>query len=190
VQHKRKATNKEPQMPTSAIVLTAAILAGVFISDLGRRAVTTHRLLRPLMIAGGAGAVYLTALATSGAGLALELAGAGTGALLGLLAAGLMRVERDPRGGEAFSRAGVGYALIWISAASARLAFIYGSEHWFSGSLDSWMLAHHVSADALTDALVIMALAMTTARTLSLLIRSRAGASDRVGGAMVADSAM
>jgi hypothetical protein len=163
-------------MPTSALILTAAILIGVLVSDVGRRAVTTHRLLRPLVIAGVAGAAYLTNFATSGAGLALELAGAGTGAVLGLLAASFMRVERDVDSGTAFTRAGAAYVLIWIVAASGRLAFIYGSNHWFSGSLDSWMQSHHVSVAALTDALVLTALAMTTARTLSLVVRSRATA--------------
>jgi hypothetical protein len=164
-------------MPTNAIILSAVILIGVLMSDLGRRAVTTRRLRRPLIIAGGAGAMYLTAFATSGAGLVLELAGAGAGALLGLLAAGFMRVEHDPIDGGVYTRAGIGYALIWIATVSTRLAFIYGTGHWFSTSLDSWMLAHHITADALTNGLILMALAMTTARTLSLLARTHAGAS-------------
>jgi hypothetical protein len=175
-------------MPTNAIILSAVILIGVLTSDLGRRAVTTRRLRRPLIIAGAAGAMYLTAFATSGAGLALELAGAGTGAVLGLLAASFMRVEHDLSNGEVFTRAGSGYALIWIVTVATRLAFIYGSEHWFSGSLDGWMLAHQITADALTNGLILMALAMTSARTLSLLVRSRAGANGRLGGASIADS--
>jgi hypothetical protein len=176
-------------MPTSAIILTAAILIGVFISDLGRRAVTTHRLLRPLMIAGGAGAAYLTAFATSGSGLALEMAGVGAGALLGLLAAGFMRVEYDQRSGTTFSQAGTGYALVWIATAAARLAFVYGSQHWFSGSLDSWMLHHHITAGALTDTLILMALAMTSTRTLSLFARgNRSRMIGRLAGVGIADS--
>lgn len=160
-------------MPTSAIILSAVILAGVLISDLGHRAITTHRLLRPLMIAAGVGTFYLGAIATSGAGLALELACTGAGALLGLLASSLMRVEQDPNGSRAFTRAGISYALIWIVTIAARLTFIYGSSHWYSTSLGSWMGAHQITADALTDALVLMALAMTVARTLALLIRGR-----------------
>ena len=175
-------------MPTSALILTAAILIGVFLSDLGRRAVTTHRLLRPLIIAGVAGAAYLSAFATSGAGLALELTGAGIGALLGILAAGFMHVERDPSTGDAFTRAGISYALIWIATAGGRLAFIYGSNHWFSASLNRWMHSHHVTTAALTDALVLLALAMTSARTLSLLARSRAAVTSRRRGVTIADS--
>ncbi len=177
-------------MPTSAVILTVAILVGVFASDLGRRAITTHRLVRPLMIAAGAGAAYLTAFATSGAGLAIELAGAGTGILLGLVAGGLMSIERDGQTGETFSRAGIGYVAIWTAAAAGRLAFIYGSQHWFSGSLDTWMLAHHVTTDALTDALILVALAMTTTRTLSLVARSQAGTNGRPGRVTVAEPSM
>lgn len=175
-------------MLTNAIILTAVILVGVFTADLGYRAVTTRRLLRPLIIAGGAGAMFLTAFATSGAGLALELAATGIGALLGLLAAGFMRVERDGRTGQAFTRAGIGYALIWIVTVTARLAFIYGSQHWFSASLGSWMFAHHITVAALTDGLVLMALAMTTARTLSLVARSQIAA--RPESVRIADSGM
>ena len=163
-------------MPTSAIILSAVILVGVLISDLGHRVISTHRLLRPLLIAASAGTFYLTAVATSGAGLAIELACTGAGAVLGLLAASFMRVEHDPSNDKAFTRAGVGYALIWIVTIAARLTFIYGSSHWYSANLDSWMLARHITADALTDALVLMALAMTVARTLSLLIRRRTSA--------------
>ncbi|HLH15457.1 MAG TPA: hypothetical protein VKV16_11750 [Solirubrobacteraceae bacterium] len=160
-------------MPTSAIILSVAILAGVLLSDLGRRAVTPSRLRRPLIVAGVAGATYLTAFATSGTALAVELAGAGAGTLLGLLAAALLRVEHEPDGGRAYTRAGVAYALVWLATVGARLAFIYGSQHWFSASLGSWLHANHVSADALTDALVLMALAMACARTLSLFARAR-----------------
>jgi hypothetical protein len=173
---------------TNAIILSLVILAGVFFSDLGQRAVTAHRLLRPLLIAGGAGALYLTALATSGDGLAIELAGLGAGALLGLFAASFMRVEADQGTGQAFTKAGIGYALIWIATISARLTFIYGAQHWFPASLSSWLLAHHITGDALTDALIVMALAMTTARTLSLLVRSQRRAGSPVESVRTADS--
>lgn len=177
-------------MPTSAVILTAVILLGVIISDLGHRAVSAHRLRRPLIIAGIAGSMYLTAFATSGAGLLLELAGLSTGALLGIFAASFMRVERNPHNGQAFTRAGIGYVLVWVAAAATRLAFIYGSQHWFFASLDSWMFSHHITADVLTDALVLEALAMTCARTLSLLIRSRSSLNPRLGNVRIADSAI
>ena len=165
-------------MPTSALILTAVILVGVLGSDLGRRAITAHRLIRPLIVAG-----------VAARGERRQVQRAGTGVLLGLLAASLVRLEHEPATGRTFTRAGIGYALIWIATAAARLAFIYGSSHWFSANLDSWMLTHHITADALTDALIVMALAMTSARTLSLIVRSRLTAnpqSRRVADAGVA----
>jgi hypothetical protein len=174
-------------MPTSALILSAAILIGVLASDLGRRAVTHSRLRRPLLIAGIAGSMYLSAFPTKGDGLAVELAGAGVGAVLGLLAGSLMRVEHDGDG-QAFTRAGTGYVLIWIAVIGTRLAFIYGSEHVFSASLGSWMVAHHVTTAALTNGLVLMALAMTVARTLSLIARARMDENGRVGHATLGQS--
>jgi len=175
---------------TDAIILSIAILIAVFASDLGRRAITTHRLLRPLLVAAGAGAFFLTAVATSGDGLAIELAGLGTGALLGLLAASFMRIEHDEDRGSTFTQAGIGYALIWIVTISGRLAFIYGTEHWFSHSLNAWMVTHHITGDALTDAVVVMALAMTAARTLSIVARGRRGTTGRIASARTVDSAI
>ncbi len=174
-------------MPTSALILSAAILIGVLASDLGRRAVTHSRLRRPLLIAGIAGSMYLSAFATKGDGLAVELAGAGVGAVLGLLAGSMMRVEHDSDG-QAFTRAGAGYAAIWVAVVGTRLAFIYGSEHAFSASLNSWMLTHHVTTAALTNGLVLMALAMTVARTLSLIARARLGENGRLGHAKLGRS--
>jgi hypothetical protein len=169
-------------MPTSALILSLAIIAGVLFSDLGRKAVTHRRLMRPLIIVGVAGATYLSALATSGTGLAIEIAGAAVGAVLGLGVGALMRVRRDERDGGVLTQAGFGYAAVWVTVIGARLAFIYGSTHWFAHSLGSWMLANQVTEAALTDALVLMALAMTGARTLSLIVRSRAASTGTAGG--------
>ncbi|MGH2865682.1 MAG: hypothetical protein ACRDJX_10605 [Solirubrobacteraceae bacterium] len=176
-------------MPTSALILSAVILAAVLVSDLGRRAVTHSRLRRPLLIAGIAGSMYLSAFATNGDGLAIELAGAGVGAVLGLLAGSLMRVEHD-HDGQAFTRAGASYALIWIAVIGTRLVFIYGSEHLFSASLGGWMSAHHVTTAALTDSLVLMALAMAVARTLSLISRARLGRNGGLVNATLAQPKM
>ena len=157
-------------MPTSALILTVAILAGVFVSDLGRRAITAHRLLRPLLVAATAGSIYLSALATSGSGLAIEIAGAATGAVLGLLAASRMKVEHDANKGQVFTHAGISYAAVWVAVAGARLAFIYGANHWFTTQLGHWMLTNGVSVDALTDSLIFMALAMAITRTVRLAV--------------------
>jgi hypothetical protein len=50
------------------------------------------------------------------------------------------------------------------------------------------MLAHHVTTAALTNGLVLMALAMTVARTLSLIARARPGENGRLGHATLGQS--
>ena len=54
----------------------------------------------------------------------------------------------------------------------ARAAFSYGSVHWFGPQLVHWMASNAVTVDALTDALLLMALAMTLTRTLGLVGRA------------------
>jgi hypothetical protein len=160
---------------TQAMVINAAVLFAVLEADLGsHRTIGWFRLLRPILLAGGIIPLYLTALATHGDALTLEITGAVAGLLLGLLATSLMGVYRSPRTGRATSRAGWGYAAVWTSVIGARAAFSYGSYHWFKTPLGTWMSEHQVSTDAITNALILMAVAMTLARTFSLAVRAGA----------------
>jgi hypothetical protein len=99
-----------------------------------------------------------------------------------------MGVEHEKHSGTVFTNAGGGYLAIWVAAAAGRLTFIYGSSHWFSADLGSWMLTHHITTGALTDGLIMLALAMTVARTLSLAVRSQIAAGNGLGLANLAGS--
>ena len=55
-----------------------------------------------------------------------------------------MKVYRSPKTGKPASRAGAGYAAVWIVVIGARAAFSYGSSHWFRSQLGSWMSSHDV----------------------------------------------
>nr|BEK62842.1 hypothetical protein KPHV_00690 [Kitasatospora purpeofusca] len=59
---------------------------------------------------------------------------------------------------------------MWTGVIGARAAFSYGSTRWFSGPLGTWMQEHRVSGDALTDALLLMAVAMMLTRTAALAL--------------------
>ena len=50
----------------------------------------------------------------------------------------------------------------------ARAAFSYGSSHWFHTELGTWMSAHDVSVNAVTNALILMAVARGCAGTVGM----------------------
>ena len=67
------------------------------------------------------------------------------------------------------SRAGIAYGLFWSTIIGARLLFTYGANHWYTSQLVHWLSTNGISANALTDGLIFMALAMAVTRTLRLV---------------------
>jgi hypothetical protein len=157
----------------SAVIIDAILLAAVLEADLGaRRKISRFRILRPLGIAAAIIPLYLKAVTTTGSGLTLEIAAGVGGIALGLLATALMSVYRSPTTGGPVSRTGFAYAALWTIVIGARAAFSYGSEHWFSHSLATWMMQHAVTAAAITDGLIFMAVAMLLTRTIAMAFRA------------------
>ncbi|MFD3590418.1 hypothetical protein [Streptomyces sp. NPDC058683] len=158
---------------SQAMLINALVLFAVLEADLGpHRKISRFRILRPLLLAGAIVPLYATNLSTQGDGLTLEVIGTVAGLLAGLCASRLTHVYRSHRTGGPVSRAGWGYASLWIAVIGARAAFSYGSEHWFRSQLGHWMIAHHVTSDAITDSLVLMAVSMTLTRTTALVTRA------------------
>ncbi len=156
-----------------AMVVNAAVLIAVLEADIGRhRNIGWFRVIRPRLLAGLIVPIYLTTMATQGAPLTLEVVGVGAGLLVGLVATSLMGVYRSPETARPTSRAGIGYASVWIVVIGARAAFSFGSYHWFGPSLATWMTRHQVSADAITNALVLMAITTVLTRTVAMAIRA------------------
>jgi hypothetical protein len=83
-----------------------------------------------------------------------------------------MTVYRSPKTAQPVSRVGLAYAALWTSVIGARAAFSYGSTHWFSHSLTTWMTNHSVTSAAITDALIFMAVTMMLTRTIGLAVRT------------------
>jgi hypothetical protein len=61
---------------------------------------------------------------------------------------------------------------VWTLVIGARAAFSFGSRHWFGSQLGSWMIRHDVSVDAITDTLILMAVAMLLTRTIGVARRT------------------
>jgi hypothetical protein len=169
----RNPIESENSMLTNALIINALVLFAVLDADLGpTRKVTRLRLLRPLLLAASIVPLFLEAVATHGTGLALEIGGGVAGVLLGLAAASLMSVRRDPATGRVVTRAGAAYAGLWIAVIAARSCFSIGAVHWFNHPLTIWMAGNQVTGAALTDTLVMMAVGMAFARTIGLALRA------------------
>jgi hypothetical protein len=160
-------------MSASIWIVNLVILAAVLEADLGHRKITRMRLIRPLIIAAVIAPFWISGVAGSGTGLWVELAGIGTGIVLGLTAAALMRAYIADNG-RPYSYAAVPYALLWVVVIGARLWFAYASNHDIRVPLGTWMYAHQLTTSALIDALIFLALAMVLTRTASLAVRWRA----------------
>jgi hypothetical protein len=160
-------------MLTNALIVNGLVLFAVLQADLGpARKVSRMRLLRPLLVSAAIVPFFLEPLAGHGTGLALEIGGGVAGVLLGLAAASLLGVRREPGTGQVVTRARVAYAAVWIVVIAARSCFSIGAVDWFSHPLGTWMVNNHVTTGAITDTLVIMAVAMTLTRTVSIAMRA------------------
>ena len=158
-----------------AEIVNGVVLAVTLHGDLGRQQkIGAWRLLRPVVTCGSIIPLFIDPIVKQGNGLAVELAGAGAGLLVGLLASSLMKVSRSPRTGKAVSAASWPYALMWTLIVGARMAFSFGASHWFPQQLTQWCVAHQVSGDAITNGLIFMAVAMVLTRTASLALRASA----------------
>jgi hypothetical protein len=158
-----------------AEIVNIAVLFAVLEADLGsHRKIGKFRILRPILLAAGIVPLFLEKVTTHGNGLTLELAGLAAGFVGGLLALSQTRVYLSSRTGKAASAAGWGYALLWVVVIGARAAFSYGANRWFEGSLATWLTDNRIPADAITDGLIFMAVAMLLTRTVGLAIRAHA----------------
>jgi hypothetical protein len=158
-------------MPTDVLIVNIALLFAVLEADLGRRKVSTFRIVRPMLIALGIVPLFITHPATSGNGEVLELALTGLGVLLGIAAAfGLVKVSYDTMTQRTMSTSGPAYGAFWTLVIGARLLFTYGANHWYHSQLGHWMVTNAITVDALTDALIFMAIAMAVTRSIRLAI--------------------
>jgi hypothetical protein len=158
---------------TQAMLINGIVLFAVLEADLGlHRKIGWFRIVHPLLMAAGIVPLFLTTLAAQGTGVVLEIAGAVAGLLGGLLAVCQLTVYRSPRTGKPLSRASFGYAAVWTGVIGARAAFSYGATHWFGPQLGTWCQTHSVSADDITNTLVLMAVTMTLTRTFAIAARA------------------
>jgi hypothetical protein len=175
-------------MTASIVILQLAVLAVILESDLGRRKIGWFRVMRPVVTVVVIVPFFFTALPAARNDLILQAAGALAGVVLGLASVSplLVSVSYDrawrPRGFRtartrarpaAVSRAGLGYAAIWIAVTAARLGFAYGAQHLFPAGLGRFLAGHMLSGTALANAFIFLSLGMDLSRSVLLWTRGR-----------------
>jgi hypothetical protein len=175
-------------MSTAQWILNLALLAWVLLRNVGTRPVTRATFLVPLLVVAVAVDVFLGDLPTAGNDLWLEMAGAATGLLLGVLAALLSRV--DHREDVLVVRAGLAFAGLWVIVIGGRVAFAEWATHAGARSIGEFSMRHQITgADAWTAAFVLLAVAMVLARLVVTGVQARLVGRALPGAGVVSHSA-
>ncbi|WAP56091.1 hypothetical protein [Streptomyces sp. S465] len=159
----------------AALIASGTILTIVLATDLGRRRITTLRMLRSIIAVAVVVAIFVHSFPTVGDNdVSLQLVGVGVGVICGLIAGVLLPAHKDATSGELYTIGGIGYALVWIVLSSARVIFVYGAEHWYPVGLIKFSIDYGISGqDTYSNAFIFMALAMVLTRTAVLLAKMR-----------------
>jgi hypothetical protein len=160
-------------MTITEIAIFVGIAAAAILTQLGRRQVNLGRFLLPLAAVAVAGYSYLHTIPTVGGDLDFELLCTAAGVAFGLLAAALVKVERDGKTGAVMLEAGLGYAAVWVLVFGSRLAFAWLATNAWRNQVGQFAIQHDITSSAAwTAALVLMALAMVLTRTVVLGARA------------------
>ena len=124
---------------------------------------------------------YLQAIPTAGNDIALIAGCVAVGAALGV--AGGLTTHVRVVDGQAYARAGVAAATLWVASMSARLAFIVWISHSAgAAALGRFSVAHDITgSDAWQDALVLLALSEVLVRLGIIVARAARPARQLVG---------
>lgn len=160
-------------MNGTEIIMFAGLAAFIIATQIGRRRLTPRRLLLPLIAVVVVGYQYLHGIPTAGGDLDFEVSLTIAGALCGVLAGGLMRVERDATTGSIMTQAGVAYASLWLIVFGGRLAFAWAATNIWSHQVMEFAIQHQITSSAAwTAAFILMALSMVLTRTLIVAARA------------------
>ena len=160
-------------MSTTDILLFGGLAIFIVATQLGRHTINLQRFLLPLVAVVVVAFTYLKGVPTVGGDLSFEIVCTLIGVAFGLLAASLVRVERDTQTGKLVMQAGIAYAVVWFAVFGGRLAFGWAASNVWQSAVARFSFDHAITgAAAWTAAFVLMAIAMVAARTVLLATRS------------------
>jgi hypothetical protein len=168
-------------MTTTDYIMNFALIALVILQIRGHK-VTRARLVFPLVATVFVAAQFLHAIPTAGNDLMLIVGFAATGAVLGTGAGLVTTIRRD--GPNAFAKAGLVAAVLWIVGVGARLGFALWVSHGGQAAVARFSVVHHITSGAAWGAaFVLMAMAEVASRTAVLYLKTlRSGAVIERGG--------
>jgi membrane protein CcdC involved in cytochrome C biogenesis len=159
-----------------AALISGSIFLVVMLTQFGRRAYTKAALLRPLIMVGAFGVIYLKdAPLANAAEIWVYAAGLALGLVFGLSAAAVTALDRDPGTGKTYTTSRWGFLTIWGLAVLIRLAFVWAVTDvpWVGHQFGEFMISNQISAEAVAPFFVLWALTMVIARVIALQIRTR-----------------
>jgi len=163
-------------MTTTNYLLDSALVLLVLL-QIKERPLTTHALLRPVIIVGIAVASYLNGIPTAGNDLVLVGLFGVIGAAIGV-ASGRTVLMRPATGGQVLARAGWASAFFWVLGMGSRFGFVFWMTHGGGADVVRFSAQHSItSTEAWTVALLAMAVFEVAGRTLVLAARRQAATS-------------
>jgi hypothetical protein len=156
-----------------AIVISAAILFYILLTQYGRRRLSWLRLLPAIGGIPVATAVYLGKAPGQRYDVYLYLVAAAAGCGFGVLATVTTRLERDPGTGRLYTRSGLAYAATWAVALGTRVALIWALQDWawFQHAAGPFLREHQIGRDAIAAAFVLMAVTMYGFRYAAIAVQ-------------------
>jgi hypothetical protein len=149
---------------TNYLMDSALVLLILF--QIKERPLTTHALIRPVIIVGIAVATYLNGISTAGNDLVLVAVLALLGLAIGV-ASGQTVLMRRGASGEILARSGWASAVFWVLGMGSRFAFAIWSSHGGAATIGQFSAQHSItSGEAWTAALLAMAVFEVCGRSL------------------------
>ncbi|MET3805459.1 hypothetical protein ABIB25_002463 [Nakamurella sp. UYEF19] len=148
-----------------------AIGGGIFIvmmaSQYGYRDYTWHKWAMPLISVAIFGYFYLKDAPSDGVDFVVYAVALALGVVFGFAATATTTVEKNPaKGGAIYTRAGVGFASVWLLALAARVVFIVLAEHnqAFRNALGTFMYNHQIVEETIPPFFCLWAVVMVATR--------------------------
>jgi hypothetical protein len=158
-------SDDDGRMTTTDYLIDSALVLLVLL-QIKERPLTTHALVRPLIIVAIAAVTYVHGIPTAGNDLVLVALLALLGLGIGVASGQTVLMRRGP-GGEVLARSGWASGVFWVLGMGSRFAFAVWVSHGGAATIGQFSAQHAItSGEAWTVALLAMAVFEVCGRSL------------------------